>query len=74
MTGLPLIAFFVLIAAGLWLGELDTKRALVFVAIWAGGLIGFNVLGLSRLVFVPVEVVLDGILVFMIFGGDIRIR
>lgn len=74
MMFLPLIAFFVLIAAGLWLGELNIKRALLFVAIWVFGLVGFGLLELPRAFFVAVEAILDCILLLMIFGGDIRIR
>lgn len=74
MTIIPFAAFFVLIAVGLWGGELSVRTATVFVAVWVAGLWLSSLLGWSRMAFVAVEVVLDTILVFKLFGGDIRIR
>ena len=74
MTGLPRFAFVVLILIGIWQNELSIKRALVFVGIWVLAMVGIPLLGLSVFLVVPVEVVLDVILILMIFGGDIRIR
>lgn len=72
MMSIPLIAFFVLIAAGLWLHELSIKGALIFLAVWGIGLAGFGFLGIQRSFFVPVEVLLDIILILMIFGQDLH--
>ena len=74
MTGLPRFAFVVLILIGIWQNELSIKRALVFVGIWVLAMVGIPLLGLSVFLVIPVEVVLDIILILMIFGGDIRIR
>lgn len=70
----PVAAFFVLIVAGVWLQELETKHAVIFLIVWIVGLELFQFIGLSRLMFVGVEALLDCILVLKIFGGDIRIR
>lgn len=70
----PVAAFFVLLVAGVWLQELEIKHAFVFVVIWVGGIELFHFFGLSRLMFVGVEALLDCVLILKIFGGDIRIR
>ena len=74
MFYIPLIAFFVLLVAGLWLQELEIKHAFVFVTFWVAGLALFNFFDFSRTLFVAVEALLDCILILKIFGGDIRIR
>jgi len=71
---LPFIAFFVLLIAGVWMGDLSIKQALIFVGVWAIGIVVFSQLGWPRGFFVGVEVVLDIILVLKIFGSDIRIN
>lgn len=67
-------AFFVLLIIGIWFEELEAKYAIVLVVIWACGFAIFKFFGISRLLFVPVEVVLDIILILKIFGGDVRIN
>jgi len=73
MSFIPFVAFFVLIAAGLWLGELGAIGSLVLVAIWIAALTLCILLGLPGAVFTVVGVVLDIVLILMIFGGDIRL-
>lgn len=73
-SGIPMMVFFVLLIAGVWMEELAIKHAVVFAVIWLIGLQLFSYLGLSRGFFVGVEVLLDCILILKIFGGDIRIR
>ena len=72
--GIPMVAFFVLLIAGVWLQELEIKHAIVFAAIWMLGLVLFGYFGLSRRMYVGVEALLDCVLILKIFGGDIRIR
>ena len=74
MMLIPLIAFFVLIAAGLWLQELNAKGALIFLAVWGVGLASFGFLGFQRSFFVAVEALLDCVLILMIFGQDLHRR
>jgi len=70
----PWAAFFVRIAVGVLLQELEVKHAILFVILWVAGRELFDFFGFSRLLFVGVEVLLDCILILKIFGGDIRIR
>jgi hypothetical protein len=72
--GIPMVAFFVLLIAGVWLQELEIKHAVIFAILWLVGLQFFGYLGWSRRLFVGVEVLLDCILILKIFGGDIKIR
>ncbi len=74
MMLLPRIAFVILIVVGLRGGDFGTGRALLFVAVWILALVGFPLLGWSGYAGIPVEVVLDIILILTVFGGDIRIR
>ena len=74
MMLIPLIAFFVLIIAGLWLQELSAKGALIFLVVWGVGLAGFGFLGIQRNFFVAVEALFDIILILKIFGQDLHRR
>ena len=74
MMSIPLIAFFALIAAGLWLQELTAKGALIFLAVWGVGLASFGLLGFQRTLYVAVEALLDCVLILMIFGQDLHKR
>ncbi len=74
MISIPLIAFFVLIAVGLWLQGLSAKSALIFLAVWGVSLASFGFLGVQRGFFVAVEALLDCVLVLMIFGQDLQRR
>jgi len=74
MMSIPLAAFFVLIAAGLWLQELSARGALIFLAVWGLCLAGFGFLGIQRGFLVAVEALLDCILILLIFGQDLHRR
>ena len=74
MLVLPLMVFFVVLAAGFWLGELGIRQIAGFLAIWAFCLFVSSALDLPAGLLVVVEVVLDLILILMVFGGDIRLR
>ena len=67
-----LIAFFVLLAAGLWSGKVSGSVALSFFLIWLAVRLACSILGVSWALFYGVETVLDCALVLIIFGGDIR--
>jgi hypothetical protein len=68
------IAFWVLLVLGVSCGELSKKWAAIFVGLW---LVGY--LGLSRLAWragalvTPYVAVLDIVLVFRVFKGDVRL-
>ncbi len=74
LTVLPLFTFFFLIVAGLYLGDLNVKRAMIFVGVWGVARAGFGFFDLSPYFCVVVEVLLDCVLILMIFGGDLTIR
>lgn len=74
LTALPLFAFFFLIVAGLYLGDLNVKRAMIFVGVWVVARAGFGFFDLSPYFCVVVDVLLDCVLILMIFGGDLTIR
>jgi len=69
---IPFILFWVLIFLGR--EELGIKGGLIAVAIWAGLLIGFFALRISPYLFVSAQAIVDVVLIFIIFGGDIKIR
>ena len=70
----PLFAFFVLIVAGLYLGELSVKRAMIFVGIWGVARAAIGFFDLPPFSYVVVDALLDCVLILMIFGGDLKIR
>ena len=74
MRLLPFIAFWVLLVAGWCLREFDLKAALIFIGLWLAGGWGFPLVGLHPAWFVILVVVLDVVMVFKIFRGDVRIR
>jgi hypothetical protein len=71
MGFLPSIIFWVLILLGS--SELGVKGVLVSIGIWGGLLLVFIMLDNSGYMFIAAESLLDIILVFVIFGGDIRL-
>ena len=80
INGAPAVAgviawwgFWALLLAGYSTGELSGRRAAVFVALWIAGRAASGYL-LSGVLFTPYLAVLDIILVFMIFKGDVRLR
>jgi hypothetical protein len=78
MTGAPLIAgwfaqaaFWVLIVWGLAAEELGRGAAATFVVLWLAALFGLPYLPYGEFFFAPVVAILDIVLVFMIYKGDI---
>jgi hypothetical protein len=68
------IAFWVLLATGLHGKELSTKDVLAFVTICGVGYLVLSSLAISDGIDVIFLVILDLVLVFKVFGGDIRLR
>jgi hypothetical protein len=66
------ITFWVLIVVG-W-DDLGPLRIGVLVAIWIGGLLGLSHIPFGAGLFVPLVAVLDIVLVFMVFKGDVRLH
>lgn len=67
------VTFWVLIAWGWLTEELGTIRSLVFVALWFAGYFGLQSAPAGGSWFLSYVAVLDIMLVFALFRGDIRI-
>ena len=79
MTGSPVVAawiahaaFFVLVLVGL--REFRATRALVFAVLWLGGYLGSGYIRQGDAFLIAYVAILDIVLVFMLFKGDVRIR
>jgi hypothetical protein len=58
-----------------WVGDaMPVNTRVVFLVLWFAGLFGLPFLPYGELLFSPLVAILDIILVFVLFGGDIRIR
>jgi hypothetical protein len=80
MTGAPVIGAFIalwgfwgLLLVGWIVQELDVRRLLLFVGLWAVGRLASGYV-LEGVLFAPYVAVLDIALVFAIFKGDVRLR
>jgi len=68
------VAFWVLIALGVGYGGLSRKAAAIFVVVWLAGFISLPRISYWTGPFVASWVaVLDIVLVFIVFKGDVRI-
>lgn len=65
--------FWVLLAAGWFLGELHVKGIVIFVTLWVLGLLAAPLL-LNGTLFLPYVAVLDIALVLAVFKGDVTLR
>jgi hypothetical protein len=64
-------AFGALLAIGWFSDELGVRGAAVFVVLWLTGFFGLPFLPYGEALFAPFVAVLDIILVFIIFKGDV---
>jgi hypothetical protein len=71
---IPTVAFWVLIGWSLYDGELFPKEAVVFVGIWLALLAVFILLNIAPILFVIPTVLLDIVLIFKLFGGNLNVR
>ena len=65
--------FWVLLAAGWFLGELHLKGIVVFVTLWIVGVFAAPLL-LNGMLFLPYIALLDVALVLVVFKGDVTLR
>ena len=79
MTGSPVVAawiahaaFFVLVLVGL--REFGAARALVFAGLWLGGYLAASYFPQGAAFLIAYVALLDLVLVFMLFEGDVRIN
>jgi hypothetical protein len=81
MVGAPAVAawiaqfaFWVLLALGVFYGELSRRSIVTFVVLWTVGYFGLPRLSADSGLFVPPYIaVLDIALVWIVFKGDLRL-
>jgi hypothetical protein len=67
------ILFWALILLGVGSGELGIKGAAIFVTVWLAAYIGLPLVSFGSLFLTPFIAVLDVVLVFLVFKGDVRL-
>lgn len=67
------VAFWVLLACGWFRDELGPRAIAVFVLLWMGGMFGLPLVAYGSAMFPSFVAVLDIVLVFIIFKGDVRL-
>ena len=67
------VIFWALILVGTVSGELGLKRSAIFLVFWLAGYFGLRFVSFGDLYFTSYVSVLDVVLVFIIFEGDVRI-
>jgi len=67
------IVFWALILLGVGSGELGIKGAAICVAVWLAAYIGLPLVSFGSLFLTPCVAVLDVVLVFLVFKGDVRL-
>jgi hypothetical protein len=68
------VAFWILLSYGWFFDELEPRGIAAFVALWLAGWIGLPYLGsVAAGMFFSWVALLDVVLVFLIFKGDIRL-
>lgn len=72
MLSIPGILFFILLFVGVWLNELTWMNALAFLGIWLAMIVLFGIFNLSGLMLVIIYVMFDIVLLFKIFGSDVK--
>lgn len=74
MAEIPFIAFWVLLAFGWYLEEVNLKMAAAFIAVFVVASFGISILSENGAWHVALVVLLDIILLLKVFGGDVRLR
>jgi hypothetical protein len=68
------LAFWVLLTLGIMYGELTRRRVAMFVALWLLGYIGLpRISPFSGPFVISYVAILDIVLVFIVFKGDVRL-
>jgi len=67
------IAFWILVPYGWFSGELSLRAVAAFVTVWVAGLFGLPYLPYGAALFSSYVAVIDIVLVFAIFKGDVRL-
>ena len=68
------VAFWVILSLGIVFGDLKRSPTLIFLALWAVGFFALpRISPYSGLLVTPYVAVLDIVLVFLVFRGDVRL-
>jgi hypothetical protein len=73
MAPVASLGFWLLLVAGWMLGELHVKGIAVFVLLWLAGFAAVR-FAHAGLLFTPYVALLDIVLVFAVFKGDVRLK
>jgi hypothetical protein len=80
MTGTPVagwiaqLVFWAMLGLGFYTEELRARSIVVFLGFWGLGYVGLPRVGIvGGLLFTPYVAVLDLVLVFQLFKGDVRL-
>ena len=68
------VAFWVLLIVGFVSDELDRRLAVIFVLVWALGRFGLPHVPHGDILFTSYIAVVDVVLVFVVFKGDVRLH
>jgi hypothetical protein len=67
------VTFWLLLVYGWFWDELGWRGILTFLALWLSGLVGLQFAPLGTALFPSFVAILDVVLVFLIFKGDLRL-
>jgi hypothetical protein len=67
------VTFWVLLAYGWLADELGARGVVIFVALWVAGWFGLDLVPFGGDLFFSYVALLDVVLVFVIFKGDLRV-
>ena len=67
------IVFWTVLIIGAWSEDLGPKSLAVFVVLWLAGMFGLPHVSFGAGLSTPLIAVLDIVLVFLVFKGDIRL-
>jgi len=68
------LTFWAVLGIGVWSNELDRRAAAIFVALWIAGFAGLPWLPMvGSMLVTPFVAILDIVLVFVVFKGDVTL-
>ena len=67
------VSFWVLLPYGWFFEEIGPRGLVVFLTLWLAGYFGLSLIPFAALVFPSWVAILDIVLVFIIFKGDVRL-
>jgi hypothetical protein len=67
------VAFWALLLIGMGSGEVGKRGGALFIALWLAGYLGLPFVPSGGILLTPYLAVLDIVLVFVVFKGDVRL-